>query len=96
MGPSITTSIAGGAVGWKPISNGAVGASIGADYLLYASKEKENGDVVYRIYSGHPTDRQLMSLDGKTIGNPTVMMSSLEAGPDTYDARRRAYEAIKD
>lgn len=76
--------------------NSTVGASIGADYLLYASKEKEDGDIVYRIYSGHPTDRQLMSLDGKTIGNHSVMMSSLEAGPDTYDARRRTYEAIKD
>ncbi|GJL52712.1 MAG: hypothetical protein NPIRA01_39390 [Nitrospirales bacterium] len=76
--------------------NSTVGASIGADYLLYASKEKEDGDLVYRIYSGHPTDRRLMSLDGKTIGNHTVMMSSLEAGPDTYDARRRVYEAIED
>ena len=77
--------------------NNTVGASIGADYLLYTSKEKEDGDVVYRIYSGHLTDKILVSLqDGKTINNYEKMMNSLEAGRDTYDDRRRGYEAIKD
>ncbi len=77
--------------------NSTVGASVGADYLLYASKELEDGNVVYKIYSGHPTDKSLVSsLDGKTIANHEIMMNSLEAGRDTYEDRRRGYEAIKD
>ncbi len=76
--------------------NSTVGASVGADYLLYASKEIEGGDVVYKLYSGHPTDRRLTSPDGKTIGNHEIMLNSLEAGDDTYNERRQGYEAIKD
>ncbi len=76
--------------------NSTVGASVGADYLLYASKEIEGGDVAYKLYSGHPTDRRLSSLDGKAISNHDIMLNSLEAGCDTYDDRRQGYEAIKD
>lgn len=76
--------------------NSTVGASIGADYLLYASKEREGGNLVYRLYSGRPTDKKLFSTDGKTKGNHEVVMNSLEAGQDTYDDRRRIYEATKD
>jgi Fe-S cluster assembly ATPase SufC len=76
--------------------NSTVGASIGADYLLYTKKTVENGKVVYRIYSGHPTDLVLRSLDGRTISNHAITLNSLEAGAETYDQRRRGYEAIKD
>ena len=76
--------------------NNTVGASIGADYLLYASKETEEGKPVYKLYSGYPTDRKLTSLDGKTINNHEVMLNSLEAGHDTYNKRRQGYEALKD
>jgi hypothetical protein len=76
--------------------NSTVGASIRADYLLYASKEAEGGNVVYRLYSGHPTDLKLSSLDGKTISNHEIMLNSLEAGHYTYNDRRGVYEAIKD
>lgn len=75
--------------------NSTVGASIGADYLLYASKEIEGGKVVYRLYSGHPTDLSLHSPDGRTISNHKITLDSLEAGSETYDSRRQAYEAIK-
>lgn len=75
--------------------NNTVGASIGADYLLYASKDLEDGNVIYRLFSGYPTDRILSSIDGKTIGTHGIMMNSLEAGMDAYDSRRRGYEAIK-
>ncbi len=43
--------------------NNTVGASIGADYLVYASKEIEESSAKYRLYSGHPTDSALTSLD---------------------------------
>ena len=76
--------------------NSTVGASIGADYVLYAKKTVEDGQVVYRLYSGHPTDLTLHSLDGRTISNHQITLNSLEAGAETYDHRRQGYEAIKD
>ena len=38
--------------------NSTVGASVGADYLLYARKELEDGKMVYRLFSGYPTDKK--------------------------------------
>jgi Fe-S cluster assembly ATPase SufC len=76
--------------------NSTVGASVRPDYLLYASKEVEGGRVVYRLYSGHPTDRHLHSLDGKSISNHLITLNALEAGQDAYNARRSGYEALED
>ena len=76
--------------------NSTVGASIGADYLVYASKKLVNGNIVYRIYSGYPTDKILHSTDGHSIANHEIIMNSLEAGTDAYEGRRRAYEAVED
>jgi hypothetical protein len=76
--------------------NSTVGASVGADYLLYTKKEIESGEVVYRIYSGYPTDRKLFSVDGKVISCHETTMDSLEAGTVAYEDRRQGYEAIKD
>jgi hypothetical protein len=75
--------------------NSTVGASVGADYLLFARKEIEKGDVAYRIYSGHPTDKSLSTVDGKSVGSHETMMDSLEAGAEAYENRRQGYEAIK-
>lgn len=75
--------------------NNTVGASIGADYLLCARREIEEGAVKYRIYSGFPTDKSLVSIDGQTIGTHEVLMNSLEAGVDAYERRRLGYEAAK-
>jgi hypothetical protein len=76
--------------------NSTVGASIGADYLLYTRKEIEGGEVAYRIYSGYPSDKTLFSVDGKSIKCHEIMMDSLEAGTATYEDRRQGYEAIRD
>jgi len=76
--------------------NSTVGASVGADYLLYASKEVESGKVTYRIYSGHPTDKTLNSIDRRSIKSHEIMLNSLEAGREAYESRRRGYEAIED
>ena len=76
--------------------NSTVGASVGADYVLYTTKELRNGKAVYRIYSGHPTDKQLVSTDGNTINSHEVMLNSLEAGIVPYENRRKSYEAVKD
>jgi ABC-type phosphate transport system ATPase subunit len=75
--------------------NSTVGASVGADYVLHTSKELEQGKTVYRIYSGYPTDKQLLSTDGKAISSHEVMLNSLEAGNAPYESRRQSYEAIK-
>lgn len=76
--------------------NSTVGASVGANYLLYTKKELEDGKVVYRIFSGYPTDKKLLSVDGKSIASHEIMMDSLEAGTEAYESRRLGYEAIKD
>lgn len=76
--------------------NSTVGASVGADYVLYTQKEIEEGRVVYRIYSGYPTDKVLSSVDGKEIKTHKIIMDSLEAGSSAYEIRRKGYEAIKD
>jgi hypothetical protein len=55
----------------------------------------ENGEAVYRIYSGHPTGKSLSTVDGKSIGSHETMMDSLEAGAETYEDRRQGYEATK-
>ena len=76
--------------------NSTVGATIGADYILMASKEKTNSGFDYKIYSGHPTDKVLKCADSTEKISHVVMMDTLEAGHDTYEARRAGYEAIKD
>ena len=77
--------------------NNTVGASIGADYMLYASRSiKDGGEVMYTVYSGYPTDMQLKSPDGLSIDTHQIMMNSLEAGSDAYKSRRAIYEAVKD
>lgn len=75
--------------------NSTVGASIGADYVLHTRKEFENGKPTYRIYSGYPTDKMLLSVDGRQISTHEVLMDSLEAGVHEYERRRRGYEAAK-
>ncbi len=76
--------------------NNTVGASVGADYLLYTTKELEDGVPRYRIFAGYPTDKKLFSVDGKEINSHQTLMNSLEAGDDTYERRRQTYEAVKD
>jgi hypothetical protein len=75
--------------------NSTVGGSVGADYLLYARKELEDGKIVYRLFSGYPADKKLFSIDGKSTSCHATVMDSLEAGLDAYDSRRQGYEAIK-
>jgi hypothetical protein len=75
--------------------NSTVGASINADYIIYTSKEVEGQNIVYRRYSGHPANKELISIDGKKINNFQVTIDSLEAGEGAYDERRGGYESIK-
>jgi len=76
--------------------NSTVGASIGADYLLFTTKKTEGGALRYRIFSGHPTDKTLTCVDGQAIASYSTLLDSLEAGAATYEERKEAYEAVKD
>jgi len=75
--------------------NSTVGATIGADYLLLASKEKADDNFEYKIYSGHPTDKILKCEDLSETESYVALMDSLEAGHETYEIRRAGYEVIK-
>lgn len=76
--------------------NSTVGASEGADYLLYTTKDMEDGAPRYRLFGGYPTDKKLFSVDGKEINSHETLMNSLEAGVQAYERRRQTYEAVKD
>jgi len=75
--------------------NNTVGASIKPDYIVYTSKEVEDGEIIYRRYSGHPSNVLLNSVDGKSINNFDITMNSLEAGESSYNERRGGYASIK-
>ena len=74
--------------------NNTVGATIGADYFLYAAREKIGDKSIHKVYRGYPTDKYLYCDDGTKKENLLAMLDSLEAGKDAYEARRSAYEAI--
>ena len=75
--------------------NNTVGASIKPDYLLCTTKELEDGQIIWRIYSGYPTSKDLISPDGKRLSTWDVIMGSLEAGSAAYEERRQSYENLK-
>jgi ABC-type oligopeptide transport system ATPase subunit len=76
--------------------NSTVGASIKPDYILYTERSLTAKGVEYVTYSGHPSDKVLISVDGKTISNFKVMLNCLEAGSETYNERRtKSYEILK-
>ncbi|MFD2165182.1 histidinol phosphatase [Thalassotalea euphylliae] len=75
--------------------NSTVGASINPDYLLYTKKDIVDGQVSYDIYFGHPNDRDLKSLDGKSHPNYSVQINCLEAGAAPYEERGKSYEVLK-
>jgi ABC-type histidine transport system ATPase subunit len=76
--------------------NSTVGASIKPDYVVYTKKIVENNQVVYKLYHGYPSDRELKSLEGDVIDNYEVLLNCLEAGHQAYTDRRNVtYEVLK-
>lgn len=75
--------------------NNTVGASIKPDFIIYTKRNLETVPISYEIYSGYTTDKTLTAIDGKQIKNFDIMMNCLEAGPSTYEDRRRGYEMLK-
>ena len=62
--------------------NSTVGASVEADYILYTAKEVVDGKPTYRVFSGYPTDKRLVSVDGEEVNSHETLLNSLEAGLD--------------
>jgi hypothetical protein len=76
--------------------NSTVGASIKPNYLAVTKKSLEDGDFVYRIHTGYPSDKELVSSDGNKIENYNTLLSCLEAGLDAYNERKeQAYDILK-
>jgi Fe-S cluster assembly ATPase SufC/uncharacterized protein YerC len=77
--------------------NSTVGASIKPNYVAITQKSIENSAIVYRIFTGYPSDKDLICLDGSTIKNYDVILNCLEAGIDAYTERKtHTYEILKD
>jgi ABC-type polysaccharide/polyol phosphate transport system ATPase subunit len=77
--------------------NSTVGASIKPNYIAITHKSIENKEVVYRIYTGYPSDKELTCLDGTKIKNYDAILNCLEAGIDAYSERKtQTYEILKD
>ncbi|MDT2785448.1 hypothetical protein P7G87_12270, partial [Enterococcus asini] len=51
--------------------------------------------IVFRVFTGYPTDKVLYSNDGKSINNLSVQLTCLEAGEDSYSKRSEMYEILK-
>tara|TARA_R110002051_G_scaffold133520_1_gene206853 strand:- start:1306 stop:3327 length:2022 start_codon:yes stop_codon:yes gene_type:complete len=76
--------------------NSTVGASIKPHFVACTRREIENDEIVYKTFSGFPSDKQLLSVNGETIDNFEIMLNCLEAGQDEYERRRNeAYEILK-
>ena len=77
--------------------NSTVGASIKPNFLGVTEKKLEDDRFVYRIYTGYPSDKQLISSDGKSIKNFDAILNCLEAGINAYnDRKEKIYEILKD
>lgn len=76
--------------------NNTVGVSIRPDYILYTQKEVEGTKIKWRIFSGAPTSKRLVSTDGLELPTRDILLGNLEAGVKTYEERSATYEDLKD
>ncbi|WP_313199115.1 hypothetical protein [Rhizobium sp.] len=76
--------------------NNTVGVSIRPDYILYTQKEVEGTEIKWRIFSGPPTSKRLVSADGLELPTRDILLGNLEAGVKTYEERSGTYEDLKD
>ncbi|RYH00232.1 MAG: hypothetical protein EON58_00965 [Alphaproteobacteria bacterium] len=76
--------------------NNTVGVSIRPDYLLYTQKKTEGTEIQWRVFSGPPTSKKLVSTDGFEMHTRDILLGNLEAGVKAYEERGAAYEDLKD
>jgi ABC-type dipeptide/oligopeptide/nickel transport system ATPase component len=75
--------------------NSTVGASIKPDYMVFTKKNIEDSKVSYELYSGYPSNKTLLSLNGKSLSNHNILLDCLEAGESAYEERGRNYEMLE-
>lgn len=75
--------------------NNTIGSSIKPDFILYTEKAIVDGKPEFRLYSGHPGDKDLTTIDGRKVKNYTITLDSLEAGEDAYIERKHSYEILE-
>jgi ABC-type phosphate transport system ATPase subunit len=77
--------------------NSTIGASINPNHLVFTQKLVDSGNVVYKVFFGHPTSKTLKNVNGETIKNLDVLLNCLEAGEEAYNQRNTMnYEILKD
>ena len=54
--------------------NSTVGASIRPDYILFTERILHEGNASYKVYSGHPSDKELHCPSGEITSNFKVML----------------------
>ncbi len=73
--------------------NNTIGASIKPDYIIYTKNEiQPDGTILHKLFSGYPTNRHLVELEGDKIDNQFVQFECLEAGQPAYYERKQIYE----
>jgi hypothetical protein len=76
--------------------NSTVGASIKPDYILYTEKQISGTSVIYKVYTGYPSSKELKCSSGEVLSNFDAMLNCLEAGSEAYNERRnKNYEILK-
>lgn len=76
--------------------NSTIGASIKPDFLVYTTKVIDNGELVYKVFFGHPMSKILKSSDDEEIQNIDILFNCLEAGEEAYyERKQQAYEILK-
>jgi hypothetical protein len=76
--------------------NNTVGLSIKPDYILYTEKIYVDNKTIYKLFSGYPTDHELVCCnDGTTVKNYDILLNSLEAGYEAYEYRGGIYNDVK-
>lgn len=68
--------------------NNTLGVSIHPDYLIYS---KKYDDGTYELFSGAASSAVLTSVDGLEVSRPDNLIEIYEAGPETYEDRRKYY-----
>lgn len=77
--------------------NNTVGASIKPNYIAITQKSIQDEKIVYRVFTGYPSDKELTCLEGTKIKNYDAILNCLEAGIDAYTERKtQTYEILKD
>jgi predicted metal-dependent phosphoesterase TrpH len=76
--------------------NSTVGMMMRPDYILYTQRRIIGDKDEYCIFSGPPGDKEFKTANGgETIDSYSTLLEALEAGEETYSARKILYDNFK-